>query len=511
MAQPTLEEVAADRNIMYRLDAIAHVAHDVNRLPIRCLNTVRRQHPMYLDPRAEPYLDRGGCSHLLGFAMLGSSLPVRVDDRWRTCYRCLYEFETLMPDGRGRQRWDWFREIFGVIPPPKAADSCTVTFSWLTAMSGVVPEDATEIQICRHAHAYIMLLLSTQLFGGKTAARVPIRWIPFLDQLDDLGQYSWGPLQLLQSLIFWRFSSLRPYGFDQFRWPLATRWERYLPTSDEKDPRVLQYRTRLDRLTHRDVRMIPQFGGVQNHPHRPLNNDWLHARDGRWGDRWWYLAARRFLAPDDAFYLRPLDEIPPKAILRVADTPAGGTQVDDVPYNRHPGRRRMVGTRTTDRDWQWLDEMIGDEAATPRRVRHMPEDGGRRGGRGEDGGEAGSLHLSPMVVRAALIRHGLVSRASSTPVFGSPSQDFMVGLNIPGFQRTLQQLMVDDMTYRPEFDGRQVQVHMDLNEPASAPSHLFTAYVGTLASAYMQDAHFMDPYPVPPPERLPATDDRRTY
>ncbi|MED6179121.1 hypothetical protein PIB30_114199, partial [Stylosanthes scabra] len=108
-------------------------------------------------------------------------------------------------------------------------------------------------------------------------------------------------------------------------------WERYLPTSDEKDPRVLQYRTRIDRLTHRDFvcrlymtpevayvadrdiwreenrrlwtsvctliyfdtiewhqvdRVIPQFGGVQNYPYRPLNIDWLHAQDGRGGDRW---------------------------------------------------------------------------------------------------------------------------------------------------------------------------------------------------------------------------------
>ncbi|MED6190991.1 hypothetical protein PIB30_111553, partial [Stylosanthes scabra] len=103
----------------------------------------------------------------------------------------------------------------------------------------------------------------------------------------------------------------------------------------------------------------------------------------------------------------------------------------------------MVGTRTTDRDWQWLDEMLGEEAAAPRRVRRMPEDGGRRGGGGEDGGadggEAGALHLSPMVVRAVLIRQGLVSRAS------------------PGFQQMLQQLMVDDTSYRPAFDGRQAQ------------------------------------------------------
>ncbi|MED6140216.1 hypothetical protein PIB30_091079 [Stylosanthes scabra] len=61
MAQPTLEEIAAaDRNIMYRLDSIAHVSMNVNREPIRCLSTVRRQQPMYLDPRAEPFLERAG-------------------------------------------------------------------------------------------------------------------------------------------------------------------------------------------------------------------------------------------------------------------------------------------------------------------------------------------------------------------------------------------------------------------------------------------------------------------
>ncbi|MED6150261.1 hypothetical protein PIB30_070751 [Stylosanthes scabra] len=61
MAQPTLEQIAAgDRDIMYHLDDIVHVSRDVNRLPIRCLGTVRRQHPMYLDRRAEHYLERAG-------------------------------------------------------------------------------------------------------------------------------------------------------------------------------------------------------------------------------------------------------------------------------------------------------------------------------------------------------------------------------------------------------------------------------------------------------------------
>ncbi|MED6223568.1 hypothetical protein PIB30_075256 [Stylosanthes scabra] len=154
---------------------------------------------------------------------------------------------------------------------------------------------------------------------------------------------------------------------------------------------------------HQVDRVIPQFGGVQNYHHRPLNIDFLHAKDARGGDRheqtfvveeaqdpgpsaeylrWWYLAGKRYLAPADAFYPRPPDEIPVEAFQRVAETPQA-TQVDNVPDNRRQDRRRMVGTRTTARDWQWLDQMMGDEeVAAPRRVRRMPEGGGRRGGRG---------------------------------------------------------------------------------------------------------------------------------
>ncbi|MED6190965.1 hypothetical protein PIB30_111202, partial [Stylosanthes scabra] len=183
----------------------------------------------------------------------------------------------------------------------------------------------------------------------------------------------------------------------------------------------------------------------------------------------------------------------------------------------------MVGTRTTDRDWQWLDEMLGKEAAAPRRVRRMPEDGGRRGGRGggRRGGRGGGGGTSSQPHGGASSSHqaGPSQQSevpatpqhhfdSSIPVFSSPSADFMIGLNSPGFQQTLQQLMVDDTSYRTAFDGRQAQARMDLSEPASAPSHLFTAYAGTPASAYMHDAHFMDPYPIPPqgPEDPPADD-----
>ncbi|RYR24711.1 hypothetical protein Ahy_B02g058229 [Arachis hypogaea] len=233
----------------------------------------------------------------------------------------------------------------------------TVHFTWFRDRFRVLPADASEETVRIYAWAYIMMLLSTQLFGDKSANRVHIRWLPFVANLDDMGRYSWGsaalawlyrcmcrlanrnvtnlagPLQLLQSWIFWRFPSLRPEGFEAFSFPLASRWSAYLPPNDGKEQRVIRYRLALDRLTARDVsfiavrvfifaslskycmepysaldvlavvhpeilteehsrlwravdRVVPQLGGVQHIPEDALNVDWLHAKDGRGGDRW---------------------------------------------------------------------------------------------------------------------------------------------------------------------------------------------------------------------------------
>ncbi|MED6169703.1 hypothetical protein PIB30_023727 [Stylosanthes scabra] len=64
-------------------------------------------------------------------------------------------------------------------------------------------------------------------------------------------------------------------------------------------------------------------------------------------------------------------------------------------------------------------------------------------------------------------------------------QALLAGLKSSRFQDTLQQISLDDMAYKPGFDGSQAQVQLDLNEPASALSQLFMAYVGTPPSAYM--------------------------
>ncbi|XP_072084456.1 protein MAIN-LIKE 1-like [Arachis hypogaea] len=146
-----------------------------------------------------------------------------------------------------RPAWEWFEDLFGELPPPDKRKLYTVHFTWFHERFRLLPADASEDTVCIYARAYIMMLLSTQLFMDKSANRVHLRWLPFVAKLDDMGSYSWGtaalawlyrcmcrvanrnitnlagPLQLLQSWIFWRFPTLRPQDFDAFSFPLTSR------------------------------------------------------------------------------------------------------------------------------------------------------------------------------------------------------------------------------------------------------------------------------------------------
>ncbi|RYR51048.1 hypothetical protein Ahy_A06g026105 [Arachis hypogaea] len=86
-------------------------------------------------------------------------------------------------------------DLFGELPPPNKVKQMTVHFTWFHERFKVLPVDATEDTIRIYAHAYIMML-STQLFGEKSANRVHIWWLRFLANLDDMGSYSWGSAAL---------------------------------------------------------------------------------------------------------------------------------------------------------------------------------------------------------------------------------------------------------------------------------------------------------------------------
>ncbi|QHO10945.1 uncharacterized protein DS421_15g494050 [Arachis hypogaea] len=377
-----------DERRLYRLDGVAHVAGTIDAEPTRCVYSVRRQQNMPLHNRIIPYLERAGLYHLARlnahWFWLDEPLVSAFIERWRPethtfhmpfgeCTITLQDvaYQLGLPvDGQAisgcmtdfhmhiegaRPAWEWFEELFGELPPPDKRKLYTVHLTWFHERFKVLPADASEETVRIYARTYIMMLLSTQLFMDKSANRVHLRWLSFVARLDDMGSYSWGatalawlyrcmcrvanrnvtnlagPLQLLQSWIFWRFPTLRPPGFDAFYFPLASRWATYLPSSDGKERRIIQYRLTLDRLTHRDImwepygsldvlavihseilteehsrlwraltsliyfaviewhqvdRVFPQLGGVQHLPEPALNIEYLHSKDGRGGDRW---------------------------------------------------------------------------------------------------------------------------------------------------------------------------------------------------------------------------------
>ncbi|RYR25504.1 hypothetical protein Ahy_B02g059300 [Arachis hypogaea] len=471
----------------------------------------------------------------------------------------------------------------------------TVHFTWFRDRFRVLPADASEETVRIYARAYIMMLLSTQLFGDKSANRVHIRWLPFVANLDDMGRYSWGSaalawlyrcmcrvanknvtnlaglLQLLQSWIFWRFPSLRPEGFEAFSFPLASRWSAYLPPNDGKEQRVIRYRLALDRLTARDIvwepysaldvlavvhpeilieehsrlwravtsliyfaviewhqvdRVVPQLGGVQHIPEDALNVDWLHAKDGRGGDRWfsyyyqvwhlhwgnrvdavisidrvahpgpsadyldwWFREAQRFLSPGAAFTDPRGTQIPPEAFQRGSSQVPRRLQLPDMPDNRCVERRRRVGTRDTGREWRWLhDAMQEDDAGGEARdeVDHRVHRSSARRGRTVDptqfgggvsgtaatqagGGTFTSRSYSPMPEPALTYFADLIRDDAGTSNVQFGGQSYQPQMPEVHLDTAAYQPHMTDMHSQPaDYQGEYV---VDLNVPAGLSKH----------------------------------------
>ncbi|RYR46066.1 hypothetical protein Ahy_A07g031824 isoform C [Arachis hypogaea] len=217
---------------------------------------------------------------------------------------CLTEFENLME--HGRPAWVWFRVLFGELPPQSKVKQMTVCYTWFHERFQVLPADATDETVRVYARAYILMLLSSQLFADKNANRVHFRRLPYLASLDDLGRYSWGSATLAwwaefvprndagaQRLVSARLAldRLRVHDFV---------WEPYssVDVAAVIHPEILadEHRRLWTAVTsliyfaaiewHQVDRVLPQFGGVQHLPQPALNIDWLHAKDDRGGDRW---------------------------------------------------------------------------------------------------------------------------------------------------------------------------------------------------------------------------------
>ncbi|QHO08119.1 uncharacterized protein DS421_14g469760 [Arachis hypogaea] len=480
-----------DPGRLYRLDGVAHIAGVINDEPRRCISSVRRQQGMRLDERYVPYLQMAGLYHLARlndrWFRLDEPLVIAFVERWRpethtfhmpfgectitlqdVAYQlglpvdgdyvsgCLTDFHLYIEGGR--PAWQWFHELLGVLPPENQVQKFAVNCTWFQETFVECPDGADEETVRRFVRAYIMMLLGTQLFADKSGNRIHIRWLPYVARLEEMGRYSWGsaalawlyrcmcrvanrhvvklagPLQLLQSWIFWRFPTLRPSGYDEISWPLASRWSGYNPGISNKGPRVQMARLKIDLLqpwqfiwmpysaldviqvVHPEVdRVLPQFGGVQPIPSPALNIDFLMSKDGRGGDRWfpaqyadwhvhwqeraehilqfdivpdpgpshdfltwWYQHGKRFLSPEMLLGDPRGIPIPDEATQRGAGRLPDMDRVEDVPDRRRIERRAQVGTRRSQREWIGADLAMDDVEPPVRGGGRVRGRGGRR-------------------------------------------------------------------------------------------------------------------------------------
>ncbi|QHO44349.1 uncharacterized protein DS421_5g170420 [Arachis hypogaea] len=687
-----------DPGRLYRLDGVAHIAGVINDEPRRCISSVRRQQGMRLDERYVPYLQMAGLYHLARlndrWFRLDEPLVSAFVERWRpethtfhmpfgectitlqdVAYQlglpvdgdyvsgCLTDFHIYVEGGR--PAWQWFQELLGVLPPENQVQKFAVNCTWFQETFGECPDGADEETVRRFARAYIMMLLGTQLFADKSGNRIHIRWLPYVARLEEMGRYSWasaalawmyrcmcrvanrhvvklaGPLQLLQSWIFWRFPTLRPSGYDEISWPLASRWSGYNPGISNKGPRVQMARMQIDLLQprqfvwmpysgvdviqvvhpevleprhtmlwrcrtaviyfavvewHQVDRVLPQFGGVQPIPSPALNIDFLMSKDGRGGDRWfpaqypdwhlywqeradyilqfdivpdpgpshefltwWYQHGKRFLSPEMLLGDPRGVPIPDEATQRGAGRLPDMDRVEDVPDRRRIERRARVGTRRSQREWNWVDQAMDAGDDPVRGVGRGRGRGGRRrvgaarhgaqmpgGGDvagvprapqgGHDGGFPGAGMGDPTShIDAGLGGGGLGdyfvgvpgddhTLQDSTPWVspGSMFGDLLASDGIvhefggPHFLEDIRTIMQEDAAAsgRVHTTGTQAPLDVDLNEPATVvPAHPF-AMGGTPASAQSIGSHSVAgpsssrPVHVPPTTpRQPVPDD----
>ncbi|RYR18397.1 hypothetical protein Ahy_B03g063016 [Arachis hypogaea] len=126
-------------------------------------------------------------------------------------------------------------EFLGVLPPANCIDKFIVKCTWFEETFSELPQGANEETIRRYARAYMMMLLSTQLFGNKSGTHLHIRWLPYVAKLEDMGQYSWG-----STALSWLY-----------------RWGGYQPSLSDKGPRVANWRLRIDLLQPGDFLWMP--------------------------------------------------------------------------------------------------------------------------------------------------------------------------------------------------------------------------------------------------------------
>ncbi|XP_020973085.1 protein MAIN-LIKE 1-like [Arachis ipaensis] len=225
-----------DPNRLYRLDGVAYIGGAVHLESNRCISSMTQQHGMMLDDRIIPYLQIAGLYHLArlneSWFQLDEPLVSTFVERWRpethTFHMSFGECTITLQD------------FLGVLPPANCIDKFIVKCTWFEETFSELPQGANEETIRRYARAYMMMLLSTQLFGNKSGACAV--WQTEMSS-------SW--------LVHCSCSSHGSFegSLDSSRTDLI--WGGYQPSLSDKGPRVANWRLRIDLLQPGDFLWMP--------------------------------------------------------------------------------------------------------------------------------------------------------------------------------------------------------------------------------------------------------------
>ncbi|KAL9665753.1 hypothetical protein QQ045_000073 [Rhodiola kirilowii] len=64
--------------------------------------------------------------------------------------------------------------------------------SWFTNHLRQIPVDADDETLKKYARAYLLNLIGSTLFGDKSGKVIPLYFLPLLEDLDRVRNYSWG-------------------------------------------------------------------------------------------------------------------------------------------------------------------------------------------------------------------------------------------------------------------------------------------------------------------------------
>ncbi|XP_019455030.1 PREDICTED: serine/threonine-protein phosphatase 7 long form homolog [Lupinus angustifolius] len=240
----------------------------------------------------------------LGPAEINNHLLLALIERWRpethtfhfTCgeatitledvaYQLGIPIEVEVITGVTSMDWeDICMQLLGAVPAGNELMGQRVKLTWLERTFRDLPDNANDVIIEQHAKAFILRMIGEFLMPDTSGNRVHLMYLPFLDDLTETFQYSWGSavlaclyrglcraatttdqkeiggcLLLLQSWAYDRIQNLAPRLRDPTipYFPLVKRWSQHLITTNIPGHVVNIIRAMFDRMCVDQFRWMP--------------------------------------------------------------------------------------------------------------------------------------------------------------------------------------------------------------------------------------------------------------